>query len=235
MKDFLKSKVLSLVCMLLFFLLGKIIFMSTLNGLIFAPLGWCLPEWIAAHKKKQQKRKFRELAMNFITGAAGSYGSGQATIRVIEHTAVRMPEPFATEFKDILGNVRLNKYTTVPDEIRDLGQKHDLKEFNAVAGIIEASERAGGPAGAARGLRQLIKTLKDLARQSAERQKSNMEPMAACWIAMGGLAIGLILDVTVFRDIFKDAKLILSVGCLVFVALVFAGVNMSTNRDLEEV
>lgn len=235
LRDFIKSKAMSFVGMLLFFFIGKIVFMSNLNGLIFAPLGWCIPVWIVAHKKMQQKSKLQELAMNFITGAAGSYGSGQATIGVIQHAAMRMPEPFATDFKDILGLVRLNRYTTIPHEIRKLGQNYNLKELDAVAGIMEASERAGGPAGAARSLRRLIKTLKDLARQTAERQKSNMEPQVACFIAMAGLAVGLIFDITVFRDMFKEAKLILSVGCLVFVALVFASVKMSSNRDLEEV
>lgn len=232
-KDKLKHIGVPLICAAAFLTIGKIIFMSMLSGLIWAVVGWYMPLHIMRAREKAKRKKYGKMTRDFIATAASIYGSGQTTSEVIGIAAKNFAEPFASEFQAISGQVGLNRNVNYHSMIEKMGEKYKVKELSAVAPIIKATEYAGGPLAAAASLRELSIALKDRDKQLAEREKENIEPNFACYIGMGLLSIGLLLDVTVFRSLYNDAPVMLALGNLIFIAIYFARDKINTNKDLE--
>ncbi|MEG6617491.1 type II secretion system F family protein [Peptococcaceae bacterium 1198_IL3148] len=231
-KDKFQVYVLPLISATIFFFFGRVVFLSVLSGLIFAFLGWHLPKWVLKWREHKKKEKPRELAKDFITSAAGMYGAGQLTTDVIRHSALRMPAPFNQDFQEMLARRNLDG-APFHVMLRQMGNKYGLKEFDAAAAIIEASEKAGGPTAAAKGLKRLGVALRKREKQLMERRKANMEPQIACLLAIVILSLGLIMDATVFRAEYREVPIIMASGCLIVVGLIFAVVKISSNADLE--
>ncbi|MBM7854952.1 tight adherence protein B [Desulfohalotomaculum tongense] len=232
-KNFLRKYILPLISAVVFFIIGKVIFISALSGLVLALPGWFIPGWITEWREKKEREKPRKLVKDFITGAAGLYGAGQLTSEVIRHSAERMPEPFASDFQEMLGRHNLDRTATFPLMLRQMGDKYKLKELYAVAAIIEASDRVGGPPAAARGLKKLNYAIQKKDKQLAERMKANIEPVLACKIAIFILGAGLILDATVLRDMYKEAPIMMAMGLFIVIGMLFAMKKLSSNADLE--
>jgi tight adherence protein B len=178
------------------FLPGTLICRTPLAGVIWAVGGWFVPGWVSSFATERKKAVLRSSVKNFITAAAGLYAAGQVTPEVVKTAATRFPEPLAGEFQVMLGRRNTDRKASFPIMFEGLAAKYDLPEFKAIAAIIAASERAGGPRAAAEGLKQLATALRGRDRRIQERRKETLEPIIAAVVAIMLIVTGFLADVT---------------------------------------
>ena len=177
------------------FLLGSLACRTPLAGVIWGVMGWLVPGWIARFAAERRKSVLRGDVKNFITAAAGLYAAGQMTPKVVRTAAARFPEPLASEFQLMLGRRNTDRRASFQLMFEGLAVKYGLPEFKAVAAIVAASERAGGPRAASEGLKQLSVALRSRDRRFQERRKSTMEPLIAAGVAIILIVAGFLADV----------------------------------------
>jgi len=216
------------------FILSTFIFGTPLAGLPWSITGWFLPLWIQRYIQAKRQSRLRALARDFITSSAGLYSAGQVTQEVIAATAERFPEPLGADFRDMLAQRRTNPYVSTKKMFEDMGNKYELPEFRAVAEILAASERAGGPQAAARGLKRLGRALRQRDRLISERQKALLEVKIAATVVISILLGGLLLDVTALREMFSQpaGKVVLGLSSGVVVGLIFMTKKITQSPDL---
>lgn len=203
-----------------------------LAGLPWALLGWRLPGWLREAREARRRTRLSALARDFITAAAGMYAAGQTTPEVLRRLAERMSEPLAGEFEGMVAR-REARGASVPAMFGELAQKYGLPEFGAVARIIAASERAGGPQAAARGLKRLGQALRQKERLAVERAKATMEPKIAAAVTVAILGVGLLLDGTALRAYFAGGgRLVLAAASGLVVGMLFMLKKIGRSEDL---
>lgn len=217
------------------FALTAALLQSPLAGLFWCLLGWFLPGWMADLVQAKKQARYRAQAGDFITSASGLYSAGQVTPEVIRTTAERFPEPFGTEFKEILARREMNPNAGFPRMFHSLAEKYGLSEFKAVSAIISASERAGGPAAAGRGLKRLGQALRMRDRLLAERAKSLVEVKIAGYVVIALLLAGLLADATVWRGHISGGagRIVIGLASGIVVGLIIMVRKISRSDDLE--
>lgn len=206
------------ICSLLSFTLFKTAFAV----IPWAILGWVLPSWIKESIERRKNKKFKVLARNFVTTAAGMYSAGLLTHEVVRTMATKMPEPLGSEFEEMISRRNLSANASFPRMFVELGEKYQLEEFKAVSAIIAASERVGGPKSASKGLKRLGQALRQQERLASERTKATLEPKIAAIFVIGILLFGLLLDTTVLSSFFQGAgKLVMALSSALTVGLIF--------------
>jgi tight adherence protein B len=219
------------------FALTAALFQSLLAGLFWGLLGWFLPNWIEGLIQTKKQARHRAQAGDFITSAAGLYSAGQVTPEVVRTTAERFSEPFGTEFREMLARRELNPNASFPGMFHSLAEKYGLSELKAVSAIISASERAGGPAAAGRGLKRLGQALRMRDRLLTERAKSLVEVKIAGYVVIALLLAGLLADATVWREYFTGGAggVVSGLASGVIVGLIFMVRKISRSDDLKGV
>ncbi|MGI9951357.1 type II secretion system F family protein [Moorellaceae bacterium AZ2] len=204
-----------------FFVLGSVLCRTVLGGVPWAVLGWYVPGWIVGFAEEKRRSRLREMAKSFVVSAAGMFSAGQTAAEVMRVMADRMAEPLAGEFRDILAQ-REAYGKPFSRSFGDLAKKYGLEEFDAVAAILAAADRAGGPAAAARGLKRLGAALQQRDRLLAERRKETFEPKVAALVVIALLLMGFLVDVLFLPSYFTGGgKLVLVVASAVIVGTVF--------------
>lgn len=216
------------------FLLTTLLLGTPLAGIFWGVLGWFLPGWIIQVIKNHKEGKLRGLARDFITSSAGLYAAGQTTPEVIQSAAKKVPYPFSEELQGMIIKRNLNATASFPRMFEDLASKYNISEFKAMAAILAASERAGGPYAASKGLKRLGQALRQRAKLLTERAKALIEVKVAAVFVIVSLVGGLMLDITVFRDYFLDSKgkLVLSLSSALIVGLIFMACKVAKSDDL---
>ncbi|OPX94467.1 MAG: hypothetical protein A4E53_00066 [Pelotomaculum sp. PtaB.Bin104] len=233
-KDISLSFVLPAGCAVGTFILSTFIFGTPLAGLPWSIMGWFLPLWIQQSVQAKRQSRIRALALDFITSSAGLYSAGQVTPEVIATTANRFPEPLATDFRDMLAQRRTNPFASTKKMFEEMGDKYGLPEFKAFAEILAASEHAGGPQAAARGLKRLGRALRQRDRLIGERQKALVEVKIAATVVIFILLGGLLLDVTALLEMFSQpaGKVVLGLSSGIVVGLIFMTKKITQSPDL---
>jgi tight adherence protein B len=164
------------------------------------------------------------------------YAAGQVTPDVVKTASTRFPEPLAEEFMLMLGRRSMDKKASFPSMFEGLANKYGLPEFKAVAAIIAASERAGGPRAAAEGLKQLSVALRGRDRRLQERHKETLEPMIAVGLAIILIVFGFLFDVTFLsRLIFSNpagGRIVLSGTSVIILIMVLVVLKAVSIKDL---
>lgn len=217
-----------------FVVVGSIAFQTVLAGLAWGVFGWALPGWLIRARQDRKRSRLRAITRDFVQSAASLYSAGNVTPEVIEATAGRLPDPLGRELRDMLGQYRLSREASFPAMFRNLARKYDLPELDAVGSIIAASEQAGGPAAAARGLKRLARGLRRRERLLIERRKQTYETKIAAWLAIGFLLLGLLLDATILRDIFQEpgGRMALVFGSAITVGMIAGTMRLTRTADL---
>lgn len=207
----------------LFFFLGKILFMSTLSGIVWAFFGWFLPGWINEAIAARKRKKIRTLVKDFINTAAGMYATGMTTAEIVRTMAARIEEPLASDFEQMIANYNSSLRKSFPVMFAELADKYNVEELRAVSAIIAAAERVGGPRAVSRGLKRLGRAVRQQDRLHTERIKATSEPKIAAYVVIGILTIGLFLDVTVLRGYYETGAgpLLLSVASMLVIGMLF--------------
>lgn len=212
---------------------GSLLFKTPIAGFFWGLLGWHLPAWIGNYGEQKKHARLRAMVSDFVAAAAGLYAVGQTTPEVVKNAAERFPEPLATDFKGMMAARKLNPLASFPKMLEAIGERRNLPEFKAVAAIVAASERAGGPKAAARGLKRLGRALRQRDRLLAERAKATLEPRIAAYVTISILLLGLMLDATVFRSLFEGGgRLVLAAASGLVVGLVFMVRKLFGQEDL---
>jgi tight adherence protein B len=223
----------SIGCAAVFFLIGTLLFQTPLSGLIWGVLGWVLPGIISGFAQERKKARLRSMARDFITSSAGLYAVGQMTSDVIRVMAKRFPQPLNKDFEEMLGKWNGSPYASFPRMFNELSQKYGINEFQAVSTILAASEQAGGPEAASKGLKRLGNALRQRDRLSTERAKAVMEPQISAIVTIAILFVGLLLDATVLREYYQGAgKLIMAGSSLLMVGLILMALKITKSEDL---
>ncbi len=216
-----------------FFLAGTLLFQTPLAGLPWAILGWFIPGWITDAVYNHKQDRLRDLARDFVTSASGLFAAGQMTSEVVRTMADRLPEPLAAEFQDMIRTRNVSPHASFPRMFNDLSEKYNLSEFKAVSTILSASDQAGGPTAAAKGLKRLGHALRQRDRLIKERKKAIMESKIAAIVVVIILAVGLLLDATLFKHLFEGpGKFIMAFSSMLLVGLIFIITNVMRFKDL---
>lgn len=232
-RKFLARRGLSTGSAVLCLLVGSLLFGTPVAGLFWGLLGWHLPDWITGYIEEKKRARLRALATDFVAAAAGLYAAGQLTPEVVKTAAERFPEPLASDFEDMIAARNMNPYASFPRMFETLAEKRGLPEFRAVAAIVAASERAGGPASAANGLKRLGRALRQRDELLAERAKATLEPRMAAYVTVLILLGGLFLDATLLRHFFEGpGKLVLAAASGLVVGLAFMVRKIAKQDDL---
>lgn len=216
-----------------FFIVASALFKTPIAGLFWAIFGWFVPGWIIEAVKERRQTRLRNLAKDFVASAAGLYAVGQMTSEVVRVMAERFPEPFASEFRDMIAVRNMNPHASFPRMFDNLAEKYGLSEFKAVSTILAASERAGGPLAASRGLKRLGAALRQRDRLLMERAKAIMEPKIAAVATIAILSVGLLLDATAFGQYFEGiGRIVVAASSALLVGLVFMTKRIAQSKDL---
>jgi len=198
----------------------------------WAFLGFRLPGWIGEIRRTRRKARLSAAARDFVTAAAGMYSAGLTTPEVLRRMSERMPEPLGSELAKMVARREMAGVSVAP-MFGDLARRYDLPELEAVARIVSASERAGGPLAASKGLKRLGQALRQKERLAAERAKATMEPKIAAVVTLAILGAGLLLDGTVFRQYFAGpGRLVVAVASALVVGMVFIYRKVGRSEDL---
>ncbi|WP_003541988.1 type II secretion system F family protein [Desulfotomaculum nigrificans] len=220
-------------CAAIFFTLGSWAFMTVLSGLILAVLGWKLPGYIINLVREERIRQVREKAKDFVMAASGLYSTGQSDTEVISTMSKRLPEPLASELHEMVVQRHMNDQVSYPSMLRRLGEKYNVPEFAAASAIIEAGDIVGGPVAKANGLMKLGAAIRMRSKLLLERKKANLEPKIASMFVILVLGLGLMLDITIWRDLYQQSgKFLLAIGLAFEIALIFIAIKLSSNKDL---
>lgn len=230
--DLVQRFLLPAACAIGLFLFGSWFFLSVMSGLILGLFGWFIPGYVRERMYLSRRKQARVMAKDFIQAASGLFSAGQGTSEVIGIVARRFPEPYAGDFQEMLGRRTLDANASYSTMLQEMAAKYGIEELNATAAIIQASENAGGPQAASEGLKELSLALRKRDKLLLEREKANIEPKIASMAVVFILGIGLVLDATVWRDIFMEGKLALAFGLLITVGLIFMSNKISANKDL---
>lgn len=215
------------------FLICSNLFMSPITGLLWAILGWVFPRWVMDYRQNKRRAYLKGLTRDFVVSAAGLYSVGKVTADVVRIMADRFPKPLSDDFQGMIGVWNSSPSASFPRMFEQIAKKYNLPEFHAVATILSASERTGGPLAAARGLKKLGEALRSQDRMLRERNKAMMEPKAAAYLVIGILTVGLVADVTVFRDYYSGSgKIVLSAASALYIGLIFMVNNLTQQKDL---
>lgn len=216
------------------FLAGSLVCRTPLGGIIWGVGAWFVPGSVATWLSERKKASLRNHAKSFIATASGLYAAGQVTPEVIKTSSARFPEPLAGEFHVMQARRNTDSKASFPVMFERLAAKYDLPEFKAVASIVAASERAGGPRAAAEGLKQLSLALRSRDRRIKERRKETMEPLIAAGFAIVIIIAGFVADVTVLSHYYDSAagKILLSAMSALIVVMVAVVLKAVDLRDL---
>jgi tight adherence protein B len=217
------------------FLLGLSICRTPLAGVIWAVGGWLVPGWAINFAAERKKAVIRGDTKNFITAAAGLYAAGQVTPEVIRTAMSRFPEPLLGEFQVMLGRHNTDRKASFPSMFDSLAAKYELPEFKALAAIVAASERAGGPKAAAEGLKQLAVALRARDRRQQERRRSTLEPLIAAGVVILLTSLGFLIDVTLLAHYYFShpaGRIVLSGASLLILAMVLLVLHAVNPKDL---
>lgn len=217
----------------LLFILFYALLRTPVAAFFWAVLGWYVPGWILRAINGRKQARLRSLAKDFVTSASGLYAVGQMNSEVVRIMAERFPEPFAAEFKRMLAAWNGNTHASFPRMFKDMAEKYDLPEFKAVSTILAASEMAGGPIAASKGLKRLGHALRQRDRMLTERAKATLEPKLAAVVTILILLAGIVLDGTVFNTMFEGAgRMVLAASSALVVGLVFMLFRIMKSDDL---
>ena len=208
---------------------------TPLAGVIWAVLFWFVPDWAGGFIAERRKSALRGGVKNFIAAAASLYAAGQVTPEVIRIASQRFPEPLRGDFNIMLGRRNTDSRASFPGMFEELSEKYGLPEFKALAAIVAASERAGGPRAAAEGLKQLSAALRSRDRLLHERRKETLEPVIAAGVAIILISLGFLLDVTLLARLVFSApggKIALSIVSLLILIMFLAIMKGVTSQDL---
>jgi tight adherence protein B len=234
-KDWFRRLTLPVVSAGAAFLLGTFSCRTPLAGIIWAVGGWFIPGWAISFAAERKRAVLRSDVKNFITAAAGLYAAGQVTPDVVRTALARFPEPLAGEFQVMLGRHNTDRKASFPLMFENLAAKYDLPEFKAVAAIVAASERAGGPKAAAGGLKQLAAALRARDRRLQERRKATLEPLIAAGVVILLTALGFLADVTLLSHYYFSnpaGRIVLSGASLLLLIMVLVVLNAVNPKDL---
>jgi Flp pilus assembly protein TadB len=173
--------------------------------------------------------------MSFAATAAGLYAAGQVTPDVIRIAAARFPEPLAGEFQVMIGKRNTDKKASFPAMFESLAVRYGLPEFNAIALIVAASERAGGPHAASEGLKHLAAAMRARDRRLGERRKETLQPLIAAGMVMIIIALGFLLDVTMLSSLYfstPSGKFMLTITSLLILIMLLMVMKALDPKDL---
>ncbi|AEG14438.1 Type II secretion system F domain protein [Desulfofundulus kuznetsovii DSM 6115] len=216
-----------------FFIVALVLFQTPVTALIWGFLGWHVPGWVIKSLEGKKQTRLKNMAKDFVASAAGLYAVGQTSSDVVRVMADRLPEPFAADFKEMIAARNMSPHASYPVMFNKLAAKYNLSEFEAVSAILAASERAGGPVSASKGLKRLGHALRQRDRLLAERAKATMEPKIAAFVVIFILLAGLLADATLFRPLFEGpGKVVMAASSALLVGLIFMVRSIVRSDDL---
>ena len=216
------------------FLLGMLTCRTPLAGIIWAVIGWLVPGWVSQFRTERKLAALRRDVKSFIAAASGMYASGQVTPDVVRMASKIFPDPLATDFQEMTGRHNTDRRASFTSMFEELAVKYGIPEFQAIASIIGASERAGGSKATAEGLKEIALSLRARDRRLSERRKETMQPMLAAGVVFVLILSGFVLDITVLSGYFAGSagKILLSVTSLLVLIMLLIISKAVSPKDL---
>lgn len=215
------------------FFVGSYLFMFPLSGALAGFWGWKIYKFVLHKKKQHLKNTIIKQCQDLIAMAAGMFGSGKNTDDVIRAAAENIANRLGADLERMIDQRDFAK-KQYPELFKELEKKYEVPEFGAIAAILELG-RTGGPAAISNGFSRLSGAIRRKNRIAAERAKAMSEPTMVAGITMGLLLLGLLVDITLFRDIFAGsvlARVTLFMGMLIITGMMYLIKVISNNADL---
>lgn len=133
---------LTIASMILFFLLGRLIFDSALLGLVFAMPGFFTPRIYVNIRRRRRLNAFNDQLGDTINLLANSLRSGFSIVQSMETVAEQLPDPMATEFHRVTQEIGLG--LNYEEALYNMLRRVPSDDLDLMVTAINIQGRVGG-------------------------------------------------------------------------------------------
>jgi tight adherence protein B len=181
---------LTIVAIVLFFLLGYLIFDGIFFGLLFAVAGFFVPRIYVNYRKRRRLNAFNDQLGDTITLLANSLRSGFSIVQSMETVAEQLPDPIAAEFHRVTQEIGLGLH--YEEALNNMLRRVPSDDLDLMITAINIQGRIGG--NLAEILDTIGHTIRERVRIKGEIRVLTAQQMLSGYILTAlPLALGLIL------------------------------------------
>jgi tight adherence protein B len=133
---------LTLASIILFFVLGRLIFDSAIMGMAFAVVGFFAPRIWVNIRKRRRLNAFNDQLGDTINLLANSLRSGFSIVQSMETVAEQLPDPMATEFHRVTQEIGLG--LNYEEALQNMLRRVPSDDLDLMVTAINIQGRVGG-------------------------------------------------------------------------------------------
>jgi tight adherence protein B len=133
---------LTIASIILFFILGRLIFDSAIMGMAFAVVGFFAPRIWVSIRKRRRINAFNDQLGDTINLLANSLRSGFSIVQSMETVAEQLPDPMATEFHRVTQEIGLGLH--YEEALQNMLRRVPSDDLDLMVTAINIQGRVGG-------------------------------------------------------------------------------------------
>jgi tight adherence protein B len=173
---------LTLACVIAFFLGARLLFGSALLGLVFAILGFFVPRIYLNFRKRQRLNAFNDQLGDTITLLANSLRSGFTIVQSMKTVAEQLPDPIAAEFHRVTQEIGLGLH--YEEALNNMLRRVPSDDLDLMITAVNIQGRVGG------NLAEILDTIGHTIRERV-RIKGEIRVLTAQQMISGYILTGL--------------------------------------------
>jgi tight adherence protein B len=126
----------------LFFLVARMVFNSTLLGLVFGIVGFFAPRIYVGQRQKRRLNAFNDQLGDTITLLANSLRSGYTIVQSMDTVAQQLPDPIAAEFRRVTQEIALGLH--YEEALNNMLRRVPSDDLDLMITAINIQGRVGG-------------------------------------------------------------------------------------------
>lgn len=211
-------RMLTVACMILFFVLGALVFRHVALGFLTAIVGYFAPKWYLKFKQGSRLKAFNEQLGDALMLLANSLRSGYGLTQAIEHVGEELSPPLGTEFLRVVREIGLGLSTS--EALENLLRRVPSDDLDLMVTAITIQHEVGG--NLAEVLDTISHTIRERVRVKGEIQVlTASQRLSALIITM--LPVGLALFLQVVRPDYISTLYTTTCG-LIMLGVAIAGI-----------
>lgn len=211
-------RMLTVAFMILFFVVGVLVFRHVALGFLTAIVGYFVPKWYLKFKQGSRLKAFNEQLGDALMLLANSLRSGYGLTQAIEHVGEELSPPLGTEFLRVVREIGLGLSTT--DALENLLKRVPSDDLDLMVTAITIQHEVGG--NLAEVLDTISHTIRERVRVKGEIQVlTASQRLSALIITM--LPVGLAVFLQVVRPDYISTLYTTTCG-LIMLGVAIAGI-----------
>jgi len=182
--------VLTLISIIGFFIVARLIFGSVLLGLILGVVGFFAPRIYVSFRKRQRLNAFNDQLGDTITLLANSLRSGYTIVQSMKTVAEQLPDPMASEFYRVTQEIGLGLH--YEEALNNMLRRVPSEDLDLLITAVNIQGRVGG--NLAEILDTIGHTIRERVRIKGEIRVLTAQQMISGYILTGlPIVLGLVL------------------------------------------